>query len=267
MEFKDKLKQLRIQNGLTQKELAEKLICTRSAVAKWENGLGMPNEDSFNRLCETFNVEKNDLFGDELNEKSHIRKNNIIIRQKNLLIIISSLLIILLISFLITLIKSVNNYVNKKEFIESTLIDIPDIKLNDMKSNNKFKYDLYRKEGKINLDYLSYDPKLNNEIDYDSITTIEKSSKYSLDIETNNEIKINYYYADYLYDNKYTFHRINEEINNNSEISLYADNSSMFESIITKNKEFSIPNNEYFNFIEIIATIDNHKFVYLYLAK
>ena len=80
------------------------------------------------------------------------------------------------------------------------------------------------------------------------------------------EIDDGYQYF-YLYDNKYTFHRINEEINNNSEIPLSVDNSSMFESIITKNKEFSIPNNEYFNFIEIIATIDNHKFVYLYLAK
>jgi len=267
MEFKDRLKKLRFERGLSQRELAELAYVSRSAVAKWENGLGIPNKASIERLCEIFNVEEGDLFRDELNEKSHVRKNNIIFRQKIILIITSSLLIILLIPFLINLIKLVNNYVKKKELIEYTLIDIPDIKLNDMKSNTKFKYDLYRKEGKLNLDYLSYDPKLNKEIDYDNITTIEKSSKYILDIETNNEIKINYYYADYLYDNKYTFHRINEEINNNSEISLSEDNSSMFESIITKNKEFSIPNNEYFNFIEIIATIDNYKFVYLYLAK
>ncbi len=51
MEFKDKLKKLRIQKCMTQKKLAELLYCTRSAVAKWENGLGMPNEDSFIRLC------------------------------------------------------------------------------------------------------------------------------------------------------------------------------------------------------------------------
>ena len=40
MEFKDNLKQMRREKGLTQAQLAEKLFVTRSTVAKWENGLG-----------------------------------------------------------------------------------------------------------------------------------------------------------------------------------------------------------------------------------
>lgn len=40
MEFKDNLKQMWREKGLTQAQLAEKLFVTRSTVAKWENGLG-----------------------------------------------------------------------------------------------------------------------------------------------------------------------------------------------------------------------------------
>ena len=52
MEFKENLKQLRIQKGLTQAQLAEKLFVSRSTVAKWENGLGLPNSESMAMLEE-----------------------------------------------------------------------------------------------------------------------------------------------------------------------------------------------------------------------
>ena len=46
MEFKDKLKELRIANNLTQEALAYKLKVSRSTIAKWEAGLGIPLEYS-----------------------------------------------------------------------------------------------------------------------------------------------------------------------------------------------------------------------------
>lgn len=57
MELKDKIKQLRLQNGLTQAQLAEKLFVSRSTVAKWENGLGLPAKDSMEALEKLFDVE------------------------------------------------------------------------------------------------------------------------------------------------------------------------------------------------------------------
>lgn len=39
----NKFKQLRIQNGLTQSELAKLLGVTRAAVSKWENGSTIPS--------------------------------------------------------------------------------------------------------------------------------------------------------------------------------------------------------------------------------
>lgn len=61
MEFKDNLKQLRMEKGLTQAQLAEKLFVSRSTVAKWENGLGLPNPESMAALEELFGVTAQEI--------------------------------------------------------------------------------------------------------------------------------------------------------------------------------------------------------------
>ena len=61
MELKDKLKALRLQQNLTQVQLAERLFVSRSTVAKWENGLGLPNEDSMRLLTEQFGVTREEI--------------------------------------------------------------------------------------------------------------------------------------------------------------------------------------------------------------
>ena len=61
MELKDKLKKLRLDLGLTQSQLAEKLFVSRSTVAKWENGLGLPNEESMKLLEEHFGITQRDI--------------------------------------------------------------------------------------------------------------------------------------------------------------------------------------------------------------
>lgn len=57
MELKDKIKQLRREKGLTQAQLADALFVSRSTVAKWENGLGLPGPDSMKALEALFAVE------------------------------------------------------------------------------------------------------------------------------------------------------------------------------------------------------------------
>ncbi len=74
MEFKDKIKQLRIQKGLTQAQLAEKLFVSRSTVAKWENGLGLPNPESMAMLEKLFDINAFELATEEP-EKVIVKKN------------------------------------------------------------------------------------------------------------------------------------------------------------------------------------------------
>ena len=57
MEFKEKLKKLRTEKGLSQQALADAIYVSRSAVAKWENGLGWPSADSLEALTAFFGVE------------------------------------------------------------------------------------------------------------------------------------------------------------------------------------------------------------------
>lgn len=61
MNFSNKLKELRRARGISQAELADALHVSRSAVAKWENGLGMPSKESLSILADYFAVSKDEL--------------------------------------------------------------------------------------------------------------------------------------------------------------------------------------------------------------
>ena len=74
MEFKENLKQLRMQKGLTQAQLAEKLFVSRSTVAKWENGLGLPNPESMATLEKLFDIVAEELATKEP-ERVIVKKN------------------------------------------------------------------------------------------------------------------------------------------------------------------------------------------------
>jgi len=65
MEFKDNLKQLRTQKGLTQAQLAELIFVSRSTVAKWENGLGLPTPESMSALATLFEIPEQELLTNE----------------------------------------------------------------------------------------------------------------------------------------------------------------------------------------------------------
>jgi transcriptional regulator with XRE-family HTH domain len=61
MTFSEKLKQLRSEKGVSQTKLAADIHISSSAVAKWENGLGMPSEASLQLLSEYFGVTVEEL--------------------------------------------------------------------------------------------------------------------------------------------------------------------------------------------------------------
>ena len=61
MEFGERLKQYRKEKGISQQALADAIFVSRSAVAKWENGLGLPGEDSHRALLEYFGISAAEL--------------------------------------------------------------------------------------------------------------------------------------------------------------------------------------------------------------
>ena len=56
METKNVILELRTKRGLSQDELAEKIMVTRQAVSRWENGETVPNTDTLKLLSKEFNV-------------------------------------------------------------------------------------------------------------------------------------------------------------------------------------------------------------------
>ena len=63
MNAKDMILRLRMQNGLSQDELAERVFVTRQAVSRWENGETTPNIETLKLLSKVFGVSINTILG------------------------------------------------------------------------------------------------------------------------------------------------------------------------------------------------------------
>ena len=63
METKDIILELRTKNKLSQDELTKKVMVTRQAVSRWENGETIPNTETLKLLSKEFNVSINTLLG------------------------------------------------------------------------------------------------------------------------------------------------------------------------------------------------------------
>ncbi|MGI6579962.1 MAG: type II CAAX prenyl endopeptidase Rce1 family protein [Saccharofermentanales bacterium] len=72
MTLGDKIKDTRKQSGLTQEQLAETMTLSRSAIAKWESGTGLPDVDSLILLAQLLNVSIDDLLDDREAMAEHL---------------------------------------------------------------------------------------------------------------------------------------------------------------------------------------------------
>ena len=63
METKDIILELRTNSGMSQDDLAEKVMVTRQAVSRWETGETVPNTETLKLLSRVFDVSINTLLG------------------------------------------------------------------------------------------------------------------------------------------------------------------------------------------------------------
>ncbi len=61
--FQKRIKELRIENGLTQKQLAEKLNITNSTVCDWEKGRSEPDLTTLAKVAKFFTISADYLVG------------------------------------------------------------------------------------------------------------------------------------------------------------------------------------------------------------
>ena len=108
MLFKDKLKQYRLENKLTQDELANQIFVSRTLISKWENGVLYPSAENMNKLSVIMKEDVNSLLSDDEAKMLVLEnnaQNNLSIIQKILyiisLILISSGVTLLIVGFVI----------------------------------------------------------------------------------------------------------------------------------------------------------------------
>ena len=61
MDFGDRLKQIRMNQGLSQEQLAEKIGVSRQAITKWETNRGLPDVENMVILAEIFKITLDEL--------------------------------------------------------------------------------------------------------------------------------------------------------------------------------------------------------------
>lgn len=86
------IKQIRKNNNLTQKQLADKYGVTYQAVSKWERGKNIPDISLIKQMSKDFNIDIGDILEGKVNKKKN---------KKTLLISIIALLIIFIIVLII----------------------------------------------------------------------------------------------------------------------------------------------------------------------
>ena len=81
MMLPSKLRDLRKKNGLSQKELAEKLMTTQAKVASWENGDSVPDISYIAKLAVLYDVSADYLLKDDKQEGQTIEPGEEMDRQ------------------------------------------------------------------------------------------------------------------------------------------------------------------------------------------
>ena len=74
MKFNERLKQLRLANGLTQKELAKSIEVGRTTISEYESGKIVPKQEGLLKLANYFNVSVDYLTG--VSDEPATRKEN-----------------------------------------------------------------------------------------------------------------------------------------------------------------------------------------------
>lgn len=78
--LQENIKNLRILNGLSQRDLAEKIDRSTNTISNWEMEKATPDADVTEKLCQVFGVTPNQLYGwesckeleDFVNEKKEL---------------------------------------------------------------------------------------------------------------------------------------------------------------------------------------------------
>ncbi|PFZ02957.1 transcriptional regulator [Bacillus wiedmannii] len=68
MEMKDRIKQIRIENKMSQEQFGKEVDLTKGTVSKFENGKAFPGRETIEKIAKRFNVNVDYLYGESKKE-------------------------------------------------------------------------------------------------------------------------------------------------------------------------------------------------------
>lgn len=174
------IKEIRKNNNLTQKELADKLFVTYQAVSKWENNKSIPDIAILQKISELYNIDLNNL---TITNK----------KQSNKLYLLIIIIILIILSSIGILYLNNHSHDFEMRTIETTCNDF---NLSGTIAYNKDKTAIYISE----IDYCG----LNKDQIYDTIiSTLYQNENNKEKIIITNKEKNNLSLNDYLKDLTY----------------------------------------------------------------
>ena len=196
--FGEKIKKIRKDNNLTQKQLADLLNVTYQAVSKWENNKNLPDISIMKEISKKFNIDINYLM--DINTKK---------QHKSIIYFIP--IIVILIIIIISIIYNVNNSDFQMKTISTTCNNF---NLSGSIAYNKTKTSIYISE----INYCG----LNEDKQYKKITcTLYEKANNKENIIEKCETKTNITLNNYLNNLKFHIDNYKASCQKYSENSLY----------------------------------------------
>ena len=200
MDFSEKLKKYRIDNNLTQDELAKILHVSRQAISKYETGRAYPSIDILQNIAELLNVSVDDLLSKKDLTKDIIETKDKFKKNKYIIIILMIVVIIGICISILAIIKvnKTNNNDNINENISFCgIVGIA----NDNYESTEFNIDDYLGKkyfgcSKIYRDSSYFNTIMNLKDSYYSVSSDYVYAQGDIYL-SKNAVKIDYYYVYY----------------------------------------------------------------------
>ena len=103
MEISERLKQARIQSGMTQEQVAEKVMVSRVTLSHWENGKTLPDIASLISLSDFYQISLDELLKGDPKMTEKVKKDAKDLNNRRVLLITAILALIVMLTYTISL--------------------------------------------------------------------------------------------------------------------------------------------------------------------
>ncbi len=101
MEIEKKLKDARVKAGLTQEQVADKIMVSRQTISNWENGKSLPDIVSIMNLSDLYQISLDELLKGDQKMKEKMAKD-VKVAKGNVRLILTTAIIFLVVAIIYT---------------------------------------------------------------------------------------------------------------------------------------------------------------------